>query len=98
MRTLSKAELMAVKLSQLNVDKRKKYIEIANTILGHRQKVYEFKPFDRNKVVMVDTQNDNDIVDLLKAPEGVYEAHVIALLLAEAEENRYITLCLDERQ
>ena len=94
--TVNKAELMAMKLGKFNDDQRKKYIDISNKILGYGETVYDFKPFGKNNVIMVDKKNDNASVNLLKTPEGVYEAHVIAILLAEAEDNRYITLCLDE--
>ena len=94
--TVSKAELMAVKLGKFNENQRKKYIDVANNILGYEKTVYEFHPSGKNNIVMIDNENNNAPVELLKTPEGVYEAHVIAILLAEAEDNRYITLCLDE--
>ena len=91
--TVHKAELMEVKFRQLNDQKKQEYQELANQILGNN--FFEFKGIDRNKVILNDTENQRE-VELLKAPEGVYEAHVIALLLTQAGENRYFTLCLDE--
>ena len=99
--TVSKAELMAVKLQ--NLEKQKValgkdaetwYKRVAYEILGNN--CYEFKAVGRNKVIMINKDNNNAEVELLKAPEGVYEAHVIALLLTEISKDKYFTLCLDE--
>ena len=93
--TVSKAELMAAKLRKIEEEKDKtaenNYRKTAKDILGHES--YEFKAVGRNHVSMIDRDND-DAVELLKAPEGVYEAHFIALLLAEVSKGRYLTLCL----
>ena len=101
--TVSKAELMAVMLRKIEGDKGKadedekaetRYKNLANEILGNES--FEFKAVGRNNVIMIDKENNNAEVELLKAPEGVYEAHVIALLLTEVSKDKYFTLCLDE--
>ena len=88
---------MAAKLRKIDEEKDKtaenNYRKTAKDILGHES--YEFKAVGRNHVSMIDRDND-DAVELLKAPEGAYEAHFIALLLAEVSKGRYLTLCLDE--
>ena len=103
--TVSKADLIAVKLRKIEEQKKKsmegenietKYKILAYEILGNES--YEFKVVGRNNVCMIDKDNryDNVEVELLKAPEGVYEAHILALLLTEVYKDKYFTLCLDE--
>ena len=55
--TVSKAELMAVKLGKFNENQRKKYIDVANNILGYEKTVYEFHPSGKNNIVMIDNEN-----------------------------------------
>ena len=92
--TVVRAESIATILSCLDEQQGKEYLKLAGEIIGDDS--FEFRKNTDNRVFLVDKYNPKNEVDLLKAPEGVYEAHIIAFYLALQSNERHQTLCLEE--
>ena len=93
--TIARAELFANMLDKLGEetsDSYRTYQSITLETLGHDK--YKFVKKSGSQVIMKDKMNPDSETDLLKSPEGVYEAHLFAIVSSVAEP--YSTLCFDE--